>query len=61
MRQGFGFRTRRVVARIASVTLMAGGLAVGSAVVMATPAGADTCAPIRYWYPPFNDYVTTGT
>ena len=61
MLQRLSARACRIVARLAIVTLMTGGFAVGSAVVTATPAGADTCGPIRYWYPPANDYVTTGT
>ncbi|MGZ6999364.1 MAG: hypothetical protein ACXVLZ_14150 [Acidimicrobiia bacterium] len=49
------------MSRILVVALATGGLAVTTAALTATPAGADSCGPIRYWYPPLNDYLTTGT
>ncbi|MGZ6909561.1 MAG: Ig-like domain-containing protein [Acidimicrobiia bacterium] len=49
------------MSRLLVVALATGGLAVTTAALTATPAGADSCGPIRYWYPPLNDYLTTGT
>lgn len=52
---------RRALARTLVLVLAASGFAAVGVALTGEPAGADTCAPIRYWYPPFNDYVTTGT